>query len=226
MNRDQFLSRYTILQPDRWPAGSGQIVLSFDDGPAPVSMRLLDVLKAHQVPAIFCYIGANVTRRPEVVRRARDEGHVIANHTYSHGFGWIGSARRTDWEILRADLALAAALEDASFRTELFRPPYGVMPPAAVQSTEASGRETAYLTFFVNEANTTSQGAPPKLAQIKESILRHHGAAIVLHEMRYMPGGLPGPEKDWLPGAVEDLIVWARAQGFRFTTYDQAPFSS
>jgi len=226
MNRDQFLSRYTILQPDRWPAGSGQIVLTFDDGPAPISMRLLDVLKARQVKATFCSIGANVTRYPEVVRRAHAEGHVIANHTYSHGLGWIGSARRTDWEILRADLAIAAALENATFRTELFRPPYGVMPPSVAQSAEASGRETAYLTFFVNEANTTSQGAPSKLAQIKESIQRYRGAAIVLHEMRYMPGGLPGPEKEWLPAAVDELILWAREHGFRFTTYDQTSVSS
>ncbi len=59
--------------------------LTFDDGPNPaITPKVLDILKEENVKASFFVIGKLVDNHPEIVKRAYDEGHYIANHSYSH----------------------------------------------------------------------------------------------------------------------------------------------
>lgn len=208
----RLLARWTILVPRRWPAGSHHIILTFDDGPSPVSDALLDVLKKHAVPAVFCYIGANMRKRPQMVRRTVAEGHTIALHSDSH------TTKSLLWrDRLSAELERTRALVPA--RVTHFRPPLGVKTPAVRQYMHASPYAYAYLTFFVNDAGATSKEQARIMQTIQKRILHHNGGAIVLHEMRYKAGGESSVDKSWLPDAVEALIVWGRAQGFTFTSY-------
>ena len=45
---------------------------------------MLDVLKKHDVKATFFVVGNYLTSSPEIIKRMAAEGHIIANHTYSH----------------------------------------------------------------------------------------------------------------------------------------------
>lgn len=59
--------------------------LTFDDGPYErTTGRYLDVLKEHDVLATFFQIGRPSEKLDALYHRAYDEGHTIANHTYSH----------------------------------------------------------------------------------------------------------------------------------------------
>ena len=59
--------------------------MTFDDGPTTsVTPKILDILKEENVKATFFVIGKSVDAHPEIVKRAYDEGHYIANHGYSH----------------------------------------------------------------------------------------------------------------------------------------------
>lgn len=59
--------------------------LTFDDGPNPaITPKVLDILKEENVKATFFVIGKLVDSHPEIVKRAYEEGHYIANHGYSH----------------------------------------------------------------------------------------------------------------------------------------------
>lgn len=60
------------------------IALTFDDGPGPYTGQLLDVLEENRAKATFFVLGCNMERYPDALRRAYDEGHQLANHTYSH----------------------------------------------------------------------------------------------------------------------------------------------
>lgn len=63
------------------------VYLTFDDGPSTkVTPRILNTLRDNGVPATFFVLGSQVDRNPEIVRRAYDEGHKIANHGYSHNY--------------------------------------------------------------------------------------------------------------------------------------------
>ncbi|HEV7206865.1 MAG TPA: polysaccharide deacetylase family protein [Jatrophihabitans sp.] len=67
----------------RFPARS--IMLTIDDGPSPEwTPRYLRLLARHRVTATFCVIGQQVRPNRSLVRAVAAEGHVIANHTWTH----------------------------------------------------------------------------------------------------------------------------------------------
>ncbi|KAF9572060.1 chitin deacetylase [Mortierella alpina] len=58
--------------------------LTYDDGPSPDSPRLYDVLKKHNTKATLFIVGSRAISYPETLKRAYNEGHQIAIHTWSH----------------------------------------------------------------------------------------------------------------------------------------------
>ena len=61
-----------------------EVVLTFDDGPAAPTARVLDALAKECARATFFIIGHNAEQAPALVRRAAAEGHSIGHHSYSH----------------------------------------------------------------------------------------------------------------------------------------------
>ena len=71
--------------PTTLPLRAKELVLTFDDGPWPVTTpKVLDALKHECVRATFFLLGKNVEPHPELARRELAEGHSIGHHTYSH----------------------------------------------------------------------------------------------------------------------------------------------
>ncbi|CDE24130.1 predicted polysaccharide deacetylase [Clostridium sp. CAG:440] len=82
--------------------------LTFDDGPTlKATPKILDILKEEDVVATFFVVGKHVKETPELVKRAYDEGHFIANHGYNHNNSklyknddsFINEIKNTDIEI-------------------------------------------------------------------------------------------------------------------------------
>ncbi|MFY9626910.1 MAG: polysaccharide deacetylase family protein [Methylocystis sp.] len=61
-----------------------EVVLTFDDGPAPTTAQVLNALKAECVRATFFVIGVNATSMAATVKREAQEGHTIGYHSFSH----------------------------------------------------------------------------------------------------------------------------------------------
>jgi len=61
-----------------------KVTLTFDDGPAQNTLKLLDVLADYNAKATFFVVGENVKKRPEIVLAEYRAGHEIGNHTWSH----------------------------------------------------------------------------------------------------------------------------------------------
>lgn len=75
----------TAVGPAATAATGGKLVaLTFDDGPGPYTDRLLDGLAERGVKVTFFMVGSNVANYPETVERVYNEGHQVANHSYSH----------------------------------------------------------------------------------------------------------------------------------------------
>ncbi len=108
--------------------GRKKIALTFDDGPDPLATpALLDLLRRENVPATFFCIGRNVEAHPELAARIVAEGHLIANHFFTHGW-WTGLLRRRGLvdEMVRTQ----RAIEQASGTSPKFvRPPVGLTNP-------------------------------------------------------------------------------------------------
>lgn len=62
-----------------------EVVLTFDDGPAPATTpHILDALAEQCVRATFFLVGGHAVEAPELVRREIKEGHSVGHHSYSH----------------------------------------------------------------------------------------------------------------------------------------------
>ncbi|MGY0390392.1 polysaccharide deacetylase family protein [Nocardioides sp. WG-D5] len=109
--------------------GTGKVAaLTFDDGPNPGETdRLLDVLAAHEVTAVFCVIGQNITAPggAEILRRIVAEGHTLCNHSTSYAD--MGSWSHAEVERdLEATLAtIREVLGDPAQQVPYFRAPNG-----------------------------------------------------------------------------------------------------
>ncbi|MEE0959773.1 MAG: polysaccharide deacetylase family protein [Lachnospiraceae bacterium] len=61
------------------------VAITFDDGPnRSTTEKLLDGLKQRDVKATFFVIGENIEGNEDIIRRMKEEGHEIGNHTYTH----------------------------------------------------------------------------------------------------------------------------------------------
>jgi len=92
-----FLAGASPAQANGWPqpamgpshSGDPEVIFTFDDGPHPIiTPRLLDMLQAHDIHAVFFWVGWRLIRTPEaaglLVERAIREGHIVGNHTINH----------------------------------------------------------------------------------------------------------------------------------------------
>ena len=101
--------------------------LTFDDGPsATITPQILDILKNENVSATFFVVGARVNKYPNLVKRAYEEGHYIANHGYTHSYSEIYKSLDTIFgEYVDCENAVRNALGIDDYRMYLFRYPGG-----------------------------------------------------------------------------------------------------
>ncbi|MEU4830733.1 polysaccharide deacetylase family protein [Streptosporangium sp. NPDC023615] len=97
------------------------VALTYNDGPGPDTGRLLDVLGRHGARATFFSLGSGASARPDLLRRMRDEGHLVANHTWSHRDLTTLTTLMVTSQLNRAQHAIAQAIGQAP---TLMRPPY------------------------------------------------------------------------------------------------------
>lgn len=98
--------------------------LTYDDGPSEVSPTLYDFLKTTNQKATLFMIGANVIKYPQTVKRAFDEGHEIAIHTWTHDYMTTLSNERIVAELKWTELAIK---EITGRSPRLFRPVMYIM---------------------------------------------------------------------------------------------------
>ena len=117
------------------------VAITYDDGPVPGSTeRLLDILKRKGVHATFFVVGRNANANPQILRRIRDEGHTIGNHSYSHP----DLARQSDGAIAaQLDDTDAALQKQAGLDPHWLRPPYGSHNPRVASAAGARGMALA-----------------------------------------------------------------------------------
>ena len=104
-----------------------QIALTFDDGPTECTPLILDLLAKHQQKATFFCIGKQVEKYPEIAKRIVSDGHLIANHTFTHTtrMGFL-SKKEVQSEIASTQQIIK---EITTKTPHLFRPPFGVTNP-------------------------------------------------------------------------------------------------
>src|SRR5262249_52269043 len=96
------------------PLEDKEVVLTFDDGPAPPhTTAVLDILAANCVKATFFIVGQMAKAHPAVLKRIHDDGHTIGTHTQTHPmrFRHLSDARAQQ-EVEAGIASTAEALND------------------------------------------------------------------------------------------------------------------
>lgn len=160
------------------PCSARHIALTIDDGPDPTwTPQVLALLARLDIRATFCMIGENAARHRDLVARVADQGHEIANHTYTHPLNLPRLPRaRVDEEIHRTMQALTTA--DGGHAPTLFRAPGGAWTPTILASCAAAGLRP--LDWSVD----TRDWSRPGVAHIVEVIVTqtHPGSIILDHD--------------------------------------------
>ena len=99
------------------------LTLSFDNGPVPeVTPRVLDILRARSLRSPFFVLGRKLgdpTGR-KLALKIRDDGHRIANHTFTHS---VPLGQNPDPDVVETEIvATDRLLEEIGTPTRLFRP--------------------------------------------------------------------------------------------------------
>lgn len=184
--------------------GARCVALTFDDGPDPVyTPKLLDLLREKGVKATFFVIGKRTDEYPEIVRRAWVEGHLIANHTWSHySLFCFLTPRRLRAEIERGAKSIRLS---CGFRPRFFRSPVGLRHPLLAPYLEDAGQE--YVSWSIRTLDTFTANSSVLAQRILSKAAS--GDIILLHD--HLPGGADAMLQA-LPRVIDEL----RKRGFEF----------
>lgn len=180
------------------------IALTFDAGPGKDTPHLLDVLKEKQVPATFFLLGKkHVDRHPEVVKRIADEGHEVANHTWTHRILTDLEAEEVRDELSRTQEAIEKI---TGRRPTLMRPPQGRTDGTVSEVSRELGLAQILWSVTAKDYSTTDS------TLIRQRILdgAQGDGIILLHDI--YDGTVPA-----VPGIIDEL----KRRGFTFVTVPQ-----
>jgi peptidoglycan/xylan/chitin deacetylase (PgdA/CDA1 family) len=99
---------------------SKTVSLTFDDGPGPRTVELSKFLKAEGIQGTFFIQGSSAARYPEALKQLQKDGHLLANHTYTHPR--MTASTDPVAEVRRTDELIKPFVDQGHF---LFRAPYG-----------------------------------------------------------------------------------------------------
>ena len=186
-----------------------KIYLTFDSGyENGCTAEILDILKAHQVPAAFFLVGNYMERNPELVRRMVDEGHIVGNHTMHH----------YDMSKYSDETAFAKELTDLE---DLYRDITGrqmekyYRPPQGKYSLEnlTMAKELGYHTFFWSLAYVDwDQDAQPSREEAFSKLMSrlHPGAIVLLHNTSATNAQI-----------MDELLTRWETEGYSFRTLEE-----
>lgn len=189
------------------------VYLTFDDGPSSkVTPQILDILNQYNVKATFFVIAQNAEQNPDIIKRAADEGHTVASHTYSHNYDYIyENTENFREEVLHARQVLTNILGEDGF-VDIIRFPGGAFREERAEFKQILIEENIP---FVNwncltgDAETRYPVSADLIAKAKRTAASSgsESITILMHD-----AGAKQATADALPGIIEYFL----GEGYRF----------
>ena len=194
------------------------IYLTFDDGPSEYTQQLLDVLKRNDVQATFFVCD---TEHIELLESIVSAGHAIGVHSETHNYRRVYDSvdayfddmlwmRKRIYETTGVETNLVRFPGGSSNTVSKFNP--GIMT-TLTQAVEDCG----FTYFDWNVDSDDAVGAKTTaevLTNLKKGIrraMKDHGYALVLQH----------DTQEFSIQAVEEIIKWGKANGYKFLTLQE-----
>ena len=190
------------------------IYLTFDDGPGPYTEELLDILDQYGAKATFFVVDTPYVALVEDIAR---RGHSIGIHSASHDFTQIYAGE----EAFFADLTTMGNIirQHSGVQTDLIRFPGGSsntvsrFNPGIMTRLTKAVEEMGYVYFDWNVDSNDAGGAKTAW-EVYSNVIRGcrqvPEAVVLQHDI-----------KDFSVDAVEWIIRWGKANGYRFAALDE-----
>ncbi|SEG67150.1 delta-lactam-biosynthetic de-N-acetylase [Paenibacillus sp. UNC499MF] len=185
-----------------------ELYLTFDNGyENGCTPKILDVLKAKQVPAAFFVTGHFVEDKPELVKRMTAEGHLIGNHSWSHpDMSQIPDEKiKTELDRVKNAVANLTGVQTMAF----MRPPRGIFSDRVLEASKQQGYTNVFWSVAYKDWDVKDQKGW-KYAYDKVIAQLHPGAVILLHSI----------SKD-NTDALDKIIDEAHKQGYEFKSLEK-----
>ena len=185
------------------------LYLTFDAGYENGSTaKILDTLKAHQVPAAFFLVGNYIEKNADLVRRMAAEGHIVANHTMHHP----DMSKLSDKTAFSKELTDLEKLYKETTDQDMpryYRPPQGLYSEENLKMAKELGYKTVFWSLayvdWNNDAQPTAQEAFRKLLP-----RTHNGAVVLLHSTSRTNAEI-----------LDELLTKWKDMGYRFGTLEE-----
>ncbi|MEP6518199.1 polysaccharide deacetylase family protein [Microcoleus vaginatus] len=181
------------------------IALTFDDGPSPETLKILEILQKHNAIATFFCLGANLREYPEIAKRVVQAGNAIGNHTWHHYSHNVTEKTASD-EIDNTGVHIYRSTGAKSF---LFRPPGGRLNNGLADY--AKKKNYVVVMWSIDPKDFLQ----PPAATIARTVLSQAstGAIVLLHD--------GGGNRQQTVEALSAIIPKLKQQGYRFVTVPQ-----
>ncbi|MGG4442046.1 exo-beta-N-acetylmuramidase NamZ domain-containing protein [Brevibacillus fortis] len=198
--------------------------LTFDDGPSPVTLRILDTLKEHQVKATFFIVGREVAGHEAILKRIVAEGHAVGGHSYSHNYQLVYK----NMESFFADLEKGSQMIEKAtgVKPTVFRYPGGSTNTVSLKyqdpkrynkqhtvmnaiKAEAKQRGYTFIDWNVTngDARSNKYTAAQTLANIKQQVKSQKEIVVLMHD---------SSTKSPTAEALSEIISFLKEKGYRF----------
>lgn len=182
-------------------ASKPMIAFTFDDGPYySVDKRILDTLQAYGGRATFFIVGSRVNDYKDTLKRIRDSGSEIGNHTYNHK-----NLEQIPPEEVASQIEMTNDAVEAvtGFRPKLVRVPYGAF----------KGQVPGLVSYpMIQWSIDTQDWSSKDKDAIAASVLSQakDGSIILMHDLYSSTAE-----------AFETVIPLLAAQGYQFVTVSE-----
>lgn len=175
------LSAETLATLDNTHEYSGVVYLTFDDGPVPgITDKILDILQEYNVQATFFNLGSYVEKNPELTKRAYDEGHTIASHSYSHRSEMFSSLVKFKDEITKTNEAIEEAVGE---KPKFFRTPYGTkLKDTYKDVVYSNGMEFVSWNCETYDSRSGKKTADDLLNAVKTTMPKKKDVIVIMHD--------------------------------------------
>lgn len=160
--------------------------------------NLLDLLKEHNIKAIFFLWGQSIRSNPnakQIIQRMIREGHVIGNHSYSHYYSTKEPFDKVAEDFVKNHKVIS---ELAGSEVKFFRPPYGDWRPNLtkkfldVPALRHYGFPLLWTNMFHEwalKSNADLENLHDRAKSFREDCKDGKAKVVLLHDI-YIPGVL------------------------------------
>lgn len=192
--------------------------LTFDDGPTlKATGKILDILKSEDVKSTFFVVGKHVKEHPELVKRAYEEGHYIANHGYHHNNKELYKSNENFVsEIKNTDLEIGKAIGIQNYCSHVFRFPNGYMSSNYKAKKKKARELLSAMNYTYIDWNCLNNDSLKKytytqlLNNLKKSSKDKGTLVILMHDTS---------DVNDTPSILKDSIHYLKTQGYEFRNF-------